>query len=61
LEAKRPVIDSNLRSSRQYINNESQIVSAVKNEGKNNNINNITKVIQVYLEYRMDKINLLCN
>lgn len=36
LEEKRPVIDANLRSSRQYINNESQIASAVKIEGKNN-------------------------
>ncbi|XP_022178731.1 dystrophin, isoforms A/C/F/G/H-like isoform X1 [Myzus persicae] len=36
LEEKRPVIDSNLRSGRQYINNESQIASAVKNEEINN-------------------------
>ncbi|XP_026807467.1 dystrophin-like [Rhopalosiphum maidis] len=36
LEEKRPVIDSNLRSGRQYINNESQIASVVKNEEINN-------------------------
>ncbi|XP_025206146.1 dystrophin, isoforms A/C/F/G/H-like [Melanaphis sacchari] len=36
LEEKRPVIDSNLRSGRQYINNESQIKSVVKNEEINN-------------------------
>ncbi|VVC26815.1 Hypothetical protein CINCED_3A012694 [Cinara cedri] len=36
LEEKRPVIDSNLRSGRQYINNESQIASSVKNEEINN-------------------------
>ncbi|XP_050442847.1 dystrophin-like isoform X2 [Adelges cooleyi] len=36
LEEKRPVIDSNLRSGRQYINIESQIAACVKNEEINN-------------------------
>lgn len=60
LEEKRPVIDSNLRSGRQYINNESQIVSAVKNEGKTNNINNITRVIQYNINYRINTFHLPC-
>lgn len=34
LEEKRPVIEYNLRSGRQYINLETQIASSIKNEGK---------------------------